>query len=291
MLLTFCLLIVVASLVGGWLPSLIHLTHLRLQLILSAVAGLMLGVSALHLLPHSIHLLPSPEWAMVFLLAGILFMFFLNRMLHFHQHGTAETNTVETASPAHECDHAHAHAECPVLVPRDVSSLGLLVGMTIHTFLDGIALGAATAAHAGTHWSAAGFSVFLAIALHKPLDAMSVTSLMAARKWGSAEIALANIALALTAPLGAIVFYWGIGVPNAANEWIIGAALAFAAGTFLCISLGDLLPEVHFHKHDRLWLSTSLLLGIGTAVIVEVIPGHSHGAAPSAESQVSRPED
>ena len=40
---------------------------------------------------------------------------------------------------------------------------------------------------------------------------------------------------------------------------MLGWALAFSAGTFLCISLGDLLPEVHFHSHDRLWLSVQLI--------------------------------
>ena len=42
-----------------------------------------------------------------------------------------------------------------------------------------------------------------------------------------------------------------------------GVALAFSAGTFLCIALSDLLPELQFHSHDRLKLSLALLAGFG----------------------------
>jgi zinc and cadmium transporter len=252
------------------------MTHLRLQLILSAVAGVMLGVATLHLVPHSARLMRSLELSMCMVLAGILFMFFLNRMLHFHQHGTAETGAPGSVESHAACGHRQEHGDRQILAPRDVSSWGLFVGMTIHTLLDGVALGAASAAHGHSNWSAASFSVFLAIALHKPLDAMSVTSLMAARRWSGRRIAFANVAIALTVPLGVLLFYWGVGAPTAANSFYIGAALAFAAGAFLCVSLGDLLPEVYFHKHDRLWLSTALLLGIAVSVIVELVPGHSH---------------
>ena len=44
------------------------------------------------------------------------------------------------------------------------------------------------------------------------------------------------------------------------RRWTAGA-LAFSAGTFLCIALSDLLPELQFHSHDRLKLSVALLTG------------------------------
>ncbi|MFP6695050.1 MAG: iron permease, partial [Pirellulales bacterium] len=51
----YCVLIVFASLFGGWLPSLMRLTHMRLQLMMSAVGGLMLGIGLFHLLPHAVN--------------------------------------------------------------------------------------------------------------------------------------------------------------------------------------------------------------------------------------------
>jgi zinc and cadmium transporter len=46
------------------------------------------------------------------------------------------------------------------------------------------------------------------------------------------------------------------------------AVLAFAAGAFICIALGDLLPEVQFHSHDRIRLTALFLLGVGLAVAI-----------------------
>ena len=46
LLTVYCLLIVAVSLLGGWLPSRIKLTHTRMQTIVSFVGGLMLGSSA-----------------------------------------------------------------------------------------------------------------------------------------------------------------------------------------------------------------------------------------------------
>lgn len=285
MLVVYCLLIAITSLYGGWLPSMLRMTHLRMQLTLSAVAGVMLGVATLHLLPHGARLMRSLEGAMWMVLAGVLFMFFLNRIFHFHQHSTAESQPKEPVPPGHEhCHHSHHSASAPALQATDVSSYGLLIGMLVHTLLDGVALGAAMASHGDATFSATGFSVFLAIALHKPLDAMSVTSLMAARGWTSSQISLVNVVIALTAPLGVLLFMFGVGSASEASSEIIGGVMCFAAGAFFCISLGDLLPEVHFHKHDRIRLSAALFLGLAVAIIVELLPGHSHAGPESNES-------
>ena len=53
LLVMYCGLILVASLIGGWVPLLIRLTHERMELAVSFVSGVMLGVALLHLLPHA----------------------------------------------------------------------------------------------------------------------------------------------------------------------------------------------------------------------------------------------
>jgi zinc and cadmium transporter len=58
----------------------------------------------------------------------------------------------------------------------------------------------------------------------------------------------------------------------------VGAALAFSAGAFICIALSDLLPEVHFHSHDRGKLTLAFLLGIALAYgIGSLEPMNFHG--------------
>jgi zinc and cadmium transporter len=74
----------------------------------------------------------------------------------------------------------------------------------------------------------------------------------------------------LAIPAGALLFYFGLmsetaGATGGLQQWYVACALAFSAGTFLCISLSDLLPELHFHRHDRVKLSVALLLGLAVA--------------------------
>lgn len=53
LLTVYCVLVGVASLGGGWLPSLLKLTHKRMQLLMSFLGGIMMGVAILHLMPHA----------------------------------------------------------------------------------------------------------------------------------------------------------------------------------------------------------------------------------------------
>jgi zinc and cadmium transporter len=69
-------------------------------------------------------------------------------------------------------------------------------------------------------------------------------------------------------PAGVGVYFLGQRwlAPVAAPGYTAGA-LAFSAGTFLCISLSDLLPELQFHAHDRIALSAALLAGFGLMAV------------------------
>ena len=47
-------IVAAASVAGGLLPTLMRWTHRRLQLALSFVSGVMLGVAMFHMLPHAV---------------------------------------------------------------------------------------------------------------------------------------------------------------------------------------------------------------------------------------------
>ena len=278
LLILYCALIAIASLLGGSVPSLVKLTHRRIQLMLSLVSGVMLGVAFLHLLPHAFYILESAELTLAICLVGLLFMFFMIRMFHFHQHDLA-VDTEHDHKHKNLCDqerdHHHVHCEDHG-GGLDISWLGLCFGLAIHTIIDGIALAATVQSTSPTGLSFAGMGVFLAIVLHKPLDALSITSLMAIRGWNVEKQMVVSVVFSLMCPLGAILFALTIDQFVEYRELTLGLALAFSAGIFLCISLGDLLPEVHFHSHDRLKLSAMLLLGVVIAFLIEQMPGHDH---------------
>ncbi len=282
LLVVYCVIIVAGSLLGGWLPSLLRLTHRRMQFMISMVAGLMLGVAVLHLLPHSIHYTDSVDQSVLWLLAGLLGMFFLVRAFHFHHHGPAEPVHGDHHDHHHEHGHDHDHGHDHHLDPREMREkhrlgwVGVALGLGLHTAIDGIALAAAVRAE--SHGALLpGLAIFLAIVLHKPLDALSITTLMAAGGWSFRSRQFVNLGFALMCPLGAILFYLGVG---ADQNVVIGCALALAAGAFLCIALGDLLPEVQFHSHDKLGLSACLLLGIAAAYAIGYLEHGMHGHEP-----------
>jgi len=277
----YCSVIVFSSLLGGWLPSLIRLTHTRMETLISFVGGLMLGIGVFHLLPHAIAEMGSIDRAVWWMMAGILTLFFLLRTFHFHQHGTVELDDeAKEHDHDHDCDHHHAHA--PVhshTHSHKLSWVGIAFGLALHTLIDGLALGASIIAeqHHEVFLSLFGLGTFLAIALHKPLDAVSITSLMAAGGWPVGWRNAVNIGFSLMCPLGALLFFLGVQQFSGNQNVIIGCALAFSAGVFICISLGDLLPEMEFHSHNRFRLSFALLLGIALAYGIGFIePSHVH---------------
>jgi zinc and cadmium transporter len=284
LLISYSSVIILASLMGGWLPSHIRLTHTRTQMMMSFVAGLMLGIAFYHLLPHAISTLPAEygvDSAMWWLMVGLLFMFVLLRAFHFHQHGTIEDSEPTIDHHDHGHDHCHDHQHAIEPAASSVSGAGIALGLAVHTLIDGVALAAAIQAGVmeESPLGLLGFGVFVAIVLHKPLDAMSISSMMIAGGWSATSRRLVNILFSLMCPLGALLFLLGIQQQGGNNELILGAVLAFAAGVFICISLSDLLPEVQFHSHDRAKLNIALFVGIVAAYGIGLIePEGAHSA-------------
>jgi zinc and cadmium transporter len=290
LLVIYCILIVGASLLGGWLPSLLRLTHTRLQLMMSGVGGLMLGIGLFHLLPHGVNEYVSLDRAIWWMMTGLLTTFFLIRIFHSHQHaplepslGPAEDAAPDeglVSSPAHG-DGCHGHHH-----PTSGKNrwIGVFLGLSLHTLLDGAAL-AAGVLHDHEHSPDRllfGFAVFLGILLHKPLDSLSITTLMTAGGWKPGTQQVVNFAYAAMCPVGAALFYLGVR-ETPQQDLIVGCALAFAAGIFVCISMGDLLPELEFHSHDRVKLTAALLVGVGVAYGIGYLEPdhvHSHSARP-----------
>lgn len=257
-LILYCVAIACFSLVGGLLPNWVKMTHTRTQLIMSLVSGLMLGVAFYHLLPHSANLAQGVDSAVWWLMIGLISMLLLLRIFHFHQHDFSGEEHAH-----HDHGHTHHHAEGQ-LSAHHLSWIGIAMGLALHTLIDGVALGAVMLGEVagGPGAGLVGVGVFLAILLHKPLDAMSITTVMEAGGWDRRARATTNLVFAFMCPLGALLFYFGVDGLEPARDAIVSAALAFSAGAFICIALSDLLPEVHFHSHDRGKLTLAFLVGI-----------------------------
>src|SRR5215831_21424414 len=82
---------------------------------------------------------------------------------------------------------------------RDVHQMGIpaFLGISLHSLLDGIALGA------GLILPQLGPVVLLAVIVHKMPDSMSISSILLAAGWNRRKVAILN----LTTPIGALLAF------------------------------------------------------------------------------------
>ena len=87
-------------------------------------------------------------------------------------------------------------------------------------------------------------------------------------RYSRAKILAMNAGFILCMPLGSAIYY---AVGGEVHPLLRGAALAFSAGTFLHISLTDILPEVHKHTRSRVVPALLVLAGVGIMVLTSLV--------------------
>ena len=273
-LLCYLLLIAGAAWLGGTSIAFLSLGHRRMQVLLSCTSGVMLGVGLLHLLPHAyLEFDQRIDTTMAWVLAGFFVMFLLERAFHGHAHHSADGS--------HGCGHDHGHPPAPATA-GPWAWCGAFAGLSLHSLADGAALAASVGTDGDQGGFLAGFATFLAIVLHKPFDSGIIATLMVQAGASAATRRRVNAGYALIVPIGAALFLASLRIAGGSQGVVLGAALAMAAGAFLCIAAADLLPEVEFHSHDRVLLTVALALGIAVAWGIVVVERSTHGHAAHA---------
>ena len=260
---TYFVVITGVSLLGGKLSLVISMTHTQMQVLMSFISGFIIGIAIHHLLLHSIEYISGPEsveTAVSWMLLGIIAIVLLLRTFHFHQHEPMD----EVSQPSSRgCDSSHESGGV-----KTTSLLSIIVGLSLHSVMDGVALGSSIhvdmdLSQSGGHLVLGSLGVLLAIVLHKPLDAYSIIGMMGNSGYSQRACKMVNLLFAILCPLMMVATFGGITLLDAWNHReFIGCLLAFASGTFLCIALSDLLPEIQFHRHDRVKLTLAFLIGI-----------------------------
>ncbi|MBM4296472.1 MAG: transporter, Zip family protein [Deltaproteobacteria bacterium] len=197
------------SLLGGFLPLMRALSQRALALLLSFSAGVLLGAVFFHMLPETAEVLhEAVGWP---ILAGFLLIFVMEKFVFVH------------ACEEHSCD---------------IHQMGLpaFLGISLHSLLDGIALGA------GLILPQLGPVVLLAVIIHKMPDSMSISSILLAAGWERRKISRLNLLFSLTTPAGALIAYLFF---RSLSPEHVAVAIGVSAGTFLAIATADILPQVH----------------------------------------------
>jgi zinc and cadmium transporter len=284
-------LVLLASLLGGYLPFRKHVTHSTLQLYLSVAAGVMLGASFFHIMPEAMEH-SGPTLFGWWMSLGVVGLFCIERFIAPHSHEVGVSGREHPGNHDHghnhhehhhhdEHSHQHEHAQ-PVQERRAAPAVAgwtAVLGLTMHTFMNGVGLAGAvhSALQEGLNWLP-GLALFAAIVLHKPADALAISVVLSRKGVSRSKIALVQMGFGFTVAVGALAFYLTAGHIAADMEnQLTGAALSISAGTFLFIALSDLLPEVQFHRHDRLLLFSALVAGVALMGAIGLLEGHDHG--------------
>ncbi|MEU9922909.1 ZIP family metal transporter [Streptomyces griseoluteus] len=231
------------TLAGGWTAQ--RVTDRR-HLVLGLAGGLMLGVVGLDLLPEALeaagHKVFGVPAALVLFVAGFLLAHLVERLLAGRQaaHGAGE----------------HTHRAPQV----GLTAAAAMVG---HSFMDGVAIGAAFQIGDGM-----GLSVALAVIAHDFADGFNtftITSL-----YGNARRrAVAMLVADACAPVLGALSTTLVHIP----EKLLGGYLGLFGGALLYLAAAEILPEAH---HDHPARSTVLCTVAGAAFIWLVV-GFSGG--------------
>ncbi len=258
LILIYCAAIAAVSLIGGYIPLASRINHRSMQFYLSFSAGAMLGAAFFHMLPESAELAGRQFglWAV----CGVIGLYIIERFISPHSHDTNGyvLRQQDHANPQHS-DHEHNHDQRNSAAPH-IAGWSAVTGLSIHTFLGGVALGSAVLGSGAA--SDVGLAVFLATVFHKPADAFTISTLLIKGGTSRKRALLVQVFFAALIPLGVVCFCLGKSLlATSLESAFTGSVLAFSAGTFLCIALSDLLPEVQFHSHDRMALFLSVIGG------------------------------
>ncbi len=263
----YAVAILAGSLAGGAIPLLGGAR--RSDALLAFSAGVMLGAAFLHMIPEALAgagLLAIPATA-----AGFLALYLLERYVLVHVCGPRDAGGGQAPPrvPPQGPDRLPAPPETLAShhgQPGDhVHTLGLSawVGLSLHTLVDGFALGAAT------EQRALGFFVFLAILAHKIPNSFSLSAILRAEGYGRGRALLMNASFGLMVPAGAALYLALRRFVHAPT--FTALALGVSAGTFLHLALSDLLPDLRRRSASRAKLAAALAAGVAVMAFLRLI--------------------
>jgi len=234
----------VLALIGG----LIFLCASKLSDILQRysvpfAAGVLITVSLLAILPEAVH--QKGEFAFFVMFVAFFGAYLFERFLtNIHHHN--------------EGFHGKANQSSAVLV---------VLGDTIHNFIDGITIAVSFMVSPGL-----GLITAISTFLHEVPHEISDFGILLKAGWKKIHVFAVNIISSLFTIIGAFLMYY-----LSPEQEFVGAMLAVSAGIFLYLGAVDFLPEVQVNVvNSKLRTLAPMLLGVGLMLAVIAAVPHSH---------------
>lgn len=245
------LLIVIFTAIGGILSvmaagAFLLLPEQHRQQVLphgiSFAIGALLTGAFCGLIPHAFEDVAADEIPMLSstILAGILLFFILEKLLvwrHCHSHA-CEAHGEDSHDDQHDHKTHNDHG-------RRVAGMFIILGDSIHNFVDGVLIGAAFLTDVQL-----GIVTSLAVAAHEIPQEVGDFAILLHSGYTRVKALLYNVLASLATVIGGMLAYFSLGDLH----HILPYFLTLAASSFIYIAVADLIPSLH-HKTD---LKTSL---------------------------------
>lgn len=276
MTLSTLLLIVIFTAIGGVLSVLaagvfLLLPEQKRQSLLphgiSFAIGALLTGAFCGLIPHAFEEVAVDDMQMLSatILIGILLFFVLEKLLvwrHCHSHA-CEAHGEESHDDHHGHNHQNDHG-------RRVAGMFIILGDSIHNFVDGVLIGAAFLTDPQL-----GIVTSLAVTAHEIPQEVGDFAILLHSGYTRGKALFYNMLVSLTTVIGGVLAYFSLGDLH----HILPYFLTLAASSFIYIAVADLIPSLH-QKTD---IKTSLeqigfiLAGVGLILLMQTIAHRFEG--------------
>ena len=218
----------------------------QVPMLISYAIGALLGAVFLEILPHAFEQTGSVRNLAAVILGGILFFFVLEKLVLWrHCH-------------AEQCEAHDHHAD-----PNDHGRSGMMimVGDTIHNFVDGVLIAAAFMADTGL-----GIVTALAIIAHEIPQEVGDFVILLHSGFSKARAFAFNLIASGATLVGGLLAYFAL---RSMQDWV-PTLLGLAAASMLYVSVADLIPGLHRRPELRATLEQVVLIALGVGSIALV---------------------
>jgi len=252
--------IISATIVGAALSVLaaaafaLRASPARIPMLISYAIGALLGAVFLEILPHALERAGNVHTLTAVILSGILLFFVLEKLVLWRHCHTEQ------------CEAHDQHADSG---DHGRSGTMIMVGDTIHNFVDGILIATAFMADTGL-----GIVTAVAIIAHEIPQEVGDFLILLHSGFSRARAFVFNLVSSFATLIGGLLAYFAL---QPLREWI-PVLLGLAVASMLYVSVADLIPGLHRRPELRATLEqVSLIsLGIGSIALVGFL-ARAHG--------------
>jgi zinc and cadmium transporter len=251
--------ILAASVAGGALSAGLAAFALLLRstwvpMLVSFAIGALLGAAFLEIIPHAFEK-GEPHQVAMAILGGIFGFFVLEKLLLWRH---CHTEHCEVHDPHGPLAPRHDHGRSGALI---------VIGDTIHNFIDGVLIAAAF-----LQSTELGVITAIAIIAHEIPQEVGDFLILLHSGYTRARALALNLLSSFATVVGGVGGYYVLQVVSSWEPTLLGVV----AASMIYVAVADLIPGLHRHPELRDTAAQALLiaLGIGTIAMVSVLLKH-----------------